>query len=370
MSSRVLLDRIAQGFFGYGDLEAPLWFVGYEEHCENVEDARRRLAVLATLTGAVDVFEAHRLWSMTDPRSTSTWPEMQAIVAEAGLGDAHVGTTGSRTFLTELLPFPHAGVHEYYDSLYGAFALNRRTYEKRLLRPRCDAVRQQVERRRPRVVLIHRRRQGEELLSWLAGPGSMETIRLGGRNAVDVARRRGTTWLRSPNLSGANPWGIDERRALRRLVAAELAAIGSSSPPQASSGASSPALAPQRDTRPAPSSTAPSPHRVDGPRGPVTTRSGKDLALALYHRRTGIWDEIRAAMPPEHRHALPNDTLRITKAKMRELLNHLSPPVLLALARACSRIVDAEDDRERRERPNSEHARGLRYGTASEPRWS
>jgi hypothetical protein len=218
----ILLDSIARGFFGYGDLMGRLWFVGYEEHCADIEDARRRLPVLGTLVDAIDVFEAHRQWGMVAPKNKSTWPEMQAIMAAAGLGTAHVGTKGSGTFLTELLPFPHAGVRDYYRNLYGAFAADRRTYERRLLPLRCQTVGEKVRQHRPHVVIVHRRRKGEELARALAGPGSIEILGLGGRKVVDIARRQATTWIVTPNLSGAAAWSTAERQGLRRLVATEF----------------------------------------------------------------------------------------------------------------------------------------------------
>ncbi len=222
LPDRALLLRIANGFFGYGRLDAPLWLVGYEEPCEDERDAARRLPALATFEGAEDVLDAHRRMGHPDPSSRGTWPEMQRIAEAAGLGRGQVGGRTGNVFLAELLPFPHATAGSWYRELYGALGYRSRAeYVSAVLPRRVERLRAEVLRHRPAVVLVHHRLQDRTLAGRLMG-GAPEARDLG-RKTLLLRQDAATRWLACPSLGPAAFWSAPERAGLREAVRQALA---------------------------------------------------------------------------------------------------------------------------------------------------
>ncbi len=153
-ATRETLDPIIEKVFGYGRVDAPLWFIGLEEACDDENDAAARLPILATFEGTQDVFEAHAKMGHPNPVNTSVWPQMQEIVLAARLREVHVGQRDSDTFLLELLPLPHANKKAWYAELYSALGYKTRDeYVEGILKDRVPLVRTFVKKHDPKVVL-------------------------------------------------------------------------------------------------------------------------------------------------------------------------------------------------------------------------
>lgn len=220
---RKVLDSIIQNVFGYGRLDAPLWFVGYEEHCDDERDAERRLSAMATLRGAHDVFEAHQWMGHPNPVNTSVWPEMQEIVRASGLRDVHVGRGDSDVFLVELLPLPHANKSAWYADLYAALGYaTRDQYVAAVLKDRVARVRDLVRENQAKVVLVHHSFKDKSLLHALMGGKPTKQIKIGAK-WLYIRRDGETVWLACANLSAAAFWTDSERINLRTAVRAVLA---------------------------------------------------------------------------------------------------------------------------------------------------
>lgn len=220
---REVLDAIVQNLFGYGRLDAPLWFIGYEEHCDDERDAERRLPAMATFAGAQDVFEAHLRMGHPEPKNTNVWPEMQEIVRAAGLHDVPVGRRDSDVFLVELLPLPHASKGDWYVELYAALGhATKHDYVTAVLGSRVARVRGLVRERGPRVALVHHGFQDRSLLHALLGGKPTEDVKIGAK-WLHVRREGETVWLACANLSAAAFWTSSERERLRAAVRAALA---------------------------------------------------------------------------------------------------------------------------------------------------
>jgi hypothetical protein len=227
-AARELLDKIIDNVFGYGRLDAPLWFVGYEEHCDDEKDAERRLPAMATFSGAYDVLEAHELMRHPNPVNTSVWPEMREIARAAGLRDAQVGSAASDVFLVEPLPLPHANEDAWYGELYAELGYEGRAkYVADVLPKRLKKLRQLINKHAPKVVVVHHDIP-RKLLRELMG-GEPRRIKIGAdegkrRGKVLLVRREGdTVWLKCANLSGNARWTAAERKNLREAVRAALA---------------------------------------------------------------------------------------------------------------------------------------------------
>jgi hypothetical protein len=217
-ASRTVLDAIIQNVFGYGRIDAPLWFIGYEEHCEDERDAERRLSAMATFTGAQDVFDAHERMGHPNPVNTSVWPEMQEIVRAAGLRDVHVGRRDSDVFLVELLPLPHANKDAWYADLYGALGYGGRDeYVKAVLPKRIQSLRALVADHRPKVVLLHHSFNKDSLLRDLIGGKPKKQVKLG-KKWLHLRGEGETLWLACANLSDNARWSVGERVSLRAWV--------------------------------------------------------------------------------------------------------------------------------------------------------
>lgn len=222
-SPRDVLDVIVRNVFGYGRLDAPLWFIKFEEACDDEDDAADRLSALASFDGAQDVFEAHEKMRHPNPVNTSVWREMQVIVRTAGLRDVHVGRRDSDTCLIELLPLPHANKRAWYGKLYGALGYaSREKYTDAVLMKRIERIRELVLKNRPKVVLIHHSFVDQSHVKALMGGDPTKKIKIGAK-WLYIRCEGEIVWLACANLSGEARWTGQERANLRRAVRTSLA---------------------------------------------------------------------------------------------------------------------------------------------------
>ncbi len=173
------LSAFIDGFFGYGNLAAPLWFVGMEEGGgTSADEIRRRLAAwqrcerpaLADLALFHRSFGAGHLFEK-GARTQRTWKELIriALMIEGRVADnasigAHqvdgFGRIDGPVALLELLPLPKPSIKSWpYAHWTCARALpylqKRKWYQDRVLRARIDAIRRLSDRYRPRAIIFY-----------------------------------------------------------------------------------------------------------------------------------------------------------------------------------------------------------------------
>lgn len=119
-------------FRGYGNRNAPFWFVGMEEGgSSNAEDLRIRADRFSRIE---DLAESHKHFKSHDMAklTTSTWRLMSSIVGhlkgESNWWDRefareyqtnHLGRLDGETYLTEILPLPKKGINDWpYGDLF------------------------------------------------------------------------------------------------------------------------------------------------------------------------------------------------------------------------------------------------------------
>lgn len=171
-----LLSDFADSFFGYGDPDAPYWFVGMEEGGGDSEaevarrleawDARGRRALedLPAYSRAVGV----GAWFDDRPRLQPTWAKLvRLLLAAEGLPGStddvrafqrdRLGRPGGPAALVELLPLPSPSTDRW---LYGEASglpdlATRELYRARYAGPRADRIREMVAEGAPRAVVFY-----------------------------------------------------------------------------------------------------------------------------------------------------------------------------------------------------------------------
>ncbi|WP_313316131.1 hypothetical protein [Pulveribacter sp.] len=155
-------------FLGYGEISAPVWFLGIEESTDNAEIIRRRISFQAV----EDCKEAHeklgitkhhegdrtiqRTWAYlcrlmlilhnTDPRDTEAVRTYQA---------EQLGRKNGETFLGDLLPIPSKSNGDWdYENFLPQYS-NRQDYETDILPKRISLWKTQIRTHRPRVVMCY-----------------------------------------------------------------------------------------------------------------------------------------------------------------------------------------------------------------------
>jgi len=166
-------------FMGYGNLEAPVWFIGPEERL--LEDTEKGIVQHLETRRSFERVEClrsvhiHKLKELTfhrpEPKPQKTWKPMCWIMLwlanrdpKRSTSDAldyqrcHLGVTGGKTFLTELLPLPKKGIRPcdwpvLYSREFGFQSLE--DYRARVLPCRLEMLRALVERYSPPAIVCY-----------------------------------------------------------------------------------------------------------------------------------------------------------------------------------------------------------------------
>lgn len=171
-----LLGAFINGFYGYGNYQAPYWFVGMEEGGGNsIEEIAKRIETWDKRgrKELEDVAEYSREIGINryfDDRAKlqSTWNKLIRIVltAEGQIFDTETvreyqrskfGTEDGDTCLLELLPLPSPNIASW---LYGensklAYLTNRETYRNHIVNSRIAHLQDIVTRYQPKAVIFY-----------------------------------------------------------------------------------------------------------------------------------------------------------------------------------------------------------------------
>lgn len=180
MLSNALLTDFASNFFGYGNLTAPIWFVGMEEGGGNSEAeiaARLEQWVAHDHAPVVDIrsFGAHpgladhqRWFAGEKPPLQPTWSKLIRLqLARLGrpsmIDDVRayqrdeLGAASGGDCLLELLPLPSPGISDWHYSEWSDldWLTSRETYRAELLPQRIERLRALFTEHEPKVVVFY-----------------------------------------------------------------------------------------------------------------------------------------------------------------------------------------------------------------------
>lgn len=152
-------ERI-ENFIGFGNIDAPVVFIGMEEGLKSPDDLLGDLLIRSTYeTAVMDLKEAHSGIAGTEryfdpdtaPRQP-TWRVMADLMLRRG-GEVnpngndrrryralYLGRADSSTLLTELLPYPHPKARDWLYERFGRY-LTRSDYEQDMLPMRRELLR-------------------------------------------------------------------------------------------------------------------------------------------------------------------------------------------------------------------------------------
>ena len=152
-------------FVGYGNLSAPIWFLGMEEGGGGEENLRRRLS----FERIEDLYEGHKKLGILKHHEgyrkiQPTWRGMCVIMlnlmGEDPTTDAirafqaeRLGRSSSNTFLLELMPLPKPNMDAWdYDGLLPQFG-SKEDYYEQILPQRVEYLRSLIDRHSPAAVI-------------------------------------------------------------------------------------------------------------------------------------------------------------------------------------------------------------------------
>jgi len=201
------IDEFAAGFYGYGNLGAPLWFIGMEEGGGNSagEVAKRiRAWQQRGRMPLEDVAEYHDALledGFASITKQSTWSALCRIQlaydSSATSGSAvrnhwqkKLGRWDSATCIMELNPLPSPSITtwKYPEFTEIPFLANRVTYNARYRANRIASIKEMLVRSSPQVVVFYGKKY-EEFWTQIAGV-TFETDQLHSR-----AVKGGTTFI-------------------------------------------------------------------------------------------------------------------------------------------------------------------------------
>lgn len=214
-------------FFGYGRLDAPIWFIGLEEHCGSEEfhiladtDARHRLTVLPTLPQVVDLAKACRLYGFPRvPSRVPVWDVARRTAEACGYSDLQPGAVNSDVCLLELLPLPTPGAREWLAEVYDdAFGYRRKTkYVRECRPPRVQRLRALLREHSPQLVVVHGK------AAWAINDDVkpdevIELKQTKSSKPVQIREVGRTTVLNTHNFGGAAGWSATGKEQFFELA--------------------------------------------------------------------------------------------------------------------------------------------------------
>lgn len=171
-----LLERYVNGFLGYGNLDAPFWFIGVEEGGgESRDQLTERLDVWRRRgeREVEDLADFHRAvglekWFAPEPPTQKTWAGYSRILlttqGEQGISPDRIrqyqanelGSLAGESCLLELLPLPSPSISKWSYPAWSRlpYLQDRKTYFDNFAEKRAAFISMLIERHRPKVVVL------------------------------------------------------------------------------------------------------------------------------------------------------------------------------------------------------------------------
>jgi hypothetical protein len=172
-----ILEKFMNGFFGYGNWNADIWFVGMEEGGGNsIDEIRNRMNSWDKRgrRNLEDVYEYHKdiktgmKFFREKPALQNTWNKLIRIflsIKEAPSDTEDVrnyqssewGRLSGETCLIELFPLPSPSASKWFYRDYStlSFLINRTIYKHHLYRDRSEAIRFKIKEHQPSKVIFY-----------------------------------------------------------------------------------------------------------------------------------------------------------------------------------------------------------------------
>lgn len=171
-----LLELFMNGFYGFGNYQAPYWFVGMEEGGGNTSEAIAKQLELWDKAGREELMDVAQYardmnitrWYGDNPRLQPTWKHLIQIVltAEGQPFDKDamreyqknvIGTKGGNTCLLELLPLPAPNVSSwlYRDISSLPYLTSRKTYRDYVTPLRIAHLQNRIRKHQPKAVVFY-----------------------------------------------------------------------------------------------------------------------------------------------------------------------------------------------------------------------
>ena len=191
-----LLQDFMDGFYGYGNYNAPYWFIGMEEGGGNsIEEINRRLMTWERRgrREVEDVADYHREFGISKyweakPPLEATWNKITRILlASKGAPPTtedvrmyqrdHLGREGKETCLLELLPLPSPSTNHwlYADGSHLPTLADRQIYRDWLIPIRIKRLHARILEHRPPFVIFYGKTYLEH---WQAIVGAYPLLRV------------------------------------------------------------------------------------------------------------------------------------------------------------------------------------------------
>lgn len=171
-----LLEAFIHGFYGFGNYQAPYWFIGMEEGGGDTFEAIAKQLEVWNRWGRkelLDVAEFAREMDMTrwygdSPKLQPTWKHLMrvALTAEGQPSDKEAmrqyqksiwGTERGNSCLLELLPLPAPSIASwlYKDISTLPYLSSRKTYREYVVGSRIAHLRDRVNQHQPKAVVLY-----------------------------------------------------------------------------------------------------------------------------------------------------------------------------------------------------------------------
>jgi hypothetical protein len=172
INDKLLLD-FAKGFYGYGNYQAPYWFLGMEEGGGNsVNEINQRFSVWDLRGGAEleDIVEYHTAIGIPEyfrekPKIQNTWGKQIRFLfgANGKPVDTEIVRNYQRDFwgrrkgdscIIDLFPLPSPGTKDWIYGVQSALEIlkDRETYRDTFLQKRANHIRHRIDEYNPKIV--------------------------------------------------------------------------------------------------------------------------------------------------------------------------------------------------------------------------